>query len=100
MSTAAVILAAGFSTRMGRPNKLLAEVGGEAILRRVIKNVLDIVDLRPVVVVGADAANVSDDITVSASRQHHKPRSGLFFDVDPPDDLARAQRIAEQEVAI
>jgi molybdenum cofactor cytidylyltransferase len=33
---AAIVLAAGRSTRMGGTNKLLAEIGGEAMVRRVV----------------------------------------------------------------
>ena len=52
---AGVILAAGRSTRMGAVNKLLAEVKGVPIVRRVTRTVLDAA-LDPVVVVlGHDA---------------------------------------------
>lgn len=67
MSTAAVILAAGYSTRMGAPNKLSLEVDGEKILRRVVKSVLEVVDHAPVVVLGhesEDVANVVADLPV------------------------------------
>jgi molybdenum cofactor cytidylyltransferase len=46
---AAVVLAAGMSTRMGR-NKMLLEVGGESLIRRAAKNALE-AGLDPVVVV-------------------------------------------------
>jgi molybdenum cofactor cytidylyltransferase len=47
---AAVLLAAGRSTRMGGPNKLLAEIGGRALVRIVAEEVLAS-RARPVVVV-------------------------------------------------
>jgi molybdenum cofactor cytidylyltransferase len=47
---AAIILAAGRSTRMGAQNKLLAEVSGEAMVRRVVKATLAS-RARPVLVV-------------------------------------------------
>lgn len=51
---AAIVLAAGMSTRMGR-NKLLLDLDGEPLLRRVVRRSLD-AGLEPVVVVlGHDA---------------------------------------------
>ncbi len=47
---AAVVLAAGRSTRMGGPNKLLAEIGGRALVRIAVEEVLAS-RARPVVVV-------------------------------------------------
>ncbi|WP_454916503.1 NTP transferase domain-containing protein [Xanthobacter sediminis] len=47
---AAVVLAAGRGTRMGGPNKLLAEVGGRPVVRRVVEAALASC-ARPVVVV-------------------------------------------------
>jgi len=53
-----VVLAAGRSSRMGEANKLLAEVGGVPMVRRVVRTVLD-AELDPVVVVvGHDAERV------------------------------------------
>jgi len=48
--TAAVILAAGRSTRMGGPNKLLAEIGGRSLIRIAAEQVLAS-RARPVIVV-------------------------------------------------
>jgi molybdenum cofactor cytidylyltransferase len=39
-SIAAILLAAGRSTRMGGPNKLLADIGGKPMLRRVVEAAL------------------------------------------------------------
>lgn len=47
---AAIVLAAGQSRRMGGPNKLLAEIGGQPLVRRVVGEVLAS-PARPVVVV-------------------------------------------------
>jgi molybdenum cofactor cytidylyltransferase len=47
---AAVVLAAGRSTRMGGPNKLVAELGGKPLVRRVTEEVLSS-RARPVIVV-------------------------------------------------
>jgi molybdenum cofactor cytidylyltransferase len=56
---AAIVLAAGRSTRMGEANKLLADIGGTAMVRRVVEAVLAS-GARPVLVVtghqGADVA--------------------------------------------
>src|SRR5207247_813255 len=49
-SIAAVVLAAGRSSRMGGPNKLLAEIGGRPLVRIVAEAALTS-QARPVVVV-------------------------------------------------
>jgi molybdenum cofactor cytidylyltransferase len=49
-SVAAIVLAAGRSTRMGGPNKLLADIGGRPLARIVVEQVLAS-RARPVVVV-------------------------------------------------
>lgn len=55
---AAVVLAAGRGTRMGGPNKLLEEVGGISVIRRVVEAALAS-SARPVLVVtGHDHARV------------------------------------------
>lgn len=57
LRVAAVVLAAGMSTRMGS-NKLLAEIEGEALVRRVVRSV-EASGARPVVVVtGYEHASV------------------------------------------
>ncbi len=56
-SVAALILAAGASTRLGQP-KQLVELGGEALLRRAVRTATE-AGLAPVVVVlGASAAQI------------------------------------------
>jgi molybdenum cofactor cytidylyltransferase len=49
-SIAAVVLGAGKSSRMGGPNKLLAEIGGRPLLRIVVEHALKS-QARPVIVV-------------------------------------------------
>ncbi|HEX3858258.1 MAG TPA: molybdopterin-binding/glycosyltransferase family 2 protein [Pseudolabrys sp.] len=55
---AAVILAAGRSTRMGGPNKLLAELGGKPLVRTVTEQVLASKASSVIVVTGHQAAEV------------------------------------------
>ena len=55
---AAVILAAGRSTRMGGPNKLLAELGGKALVRIVTEQALASKASGAIVVTGHQAAEV------------------------------------------
>ncbi len=55
---AAVILAAGRSTRMGGPNKLLAEIGGKTLVRIVAEQVLASKASNVTVVTGHQAAEV------------------------------------------
>lgn len=55
IQVAAVLLAAGSSERFGRENKLLAEIGGEPLLRRVARAVI--------------AAGLSDVVVVTGHQQ-------------------------------
>jgi molybdenum cofactor cytidylyltransferase len=55
---AAIILAAGRSTRMGGPNKLLAELGGKALVRIVSEQVLASKAQGVIVVTGHQAGEV------------------------------------------
>ena len=52
---AAVVLAAGRSTRMGADNKLLADIGGEPMVRRVLGQVLASQAVEVVVLAGHEA---------------------------------------------
>jgi molybdenum cofactor cytidylyltransferase len=58
MSVAAVVLAAGLSTRFGTQNKLLADLGGRCVLRRTLDAVLGVVTVPPLVVLGHEAEAV------------------------------------------
>jgi molybdenum cofactor cytidylyltransferase len=53
---AAIVLAAGRSTRMGHQNKLLADIGGKPMVRRVVETALASV-ARPVLVVTGHQAD-------------------------------------------
>lgn len=79
MTTAAVILAAGFSTRMGAPNKLLMPVAGQPVLRSVVHAVLNSVDTVPLVVLGHEAEEVGKLLT------------GLLVDLVINPDPSRGQ---------
>ena len=57
-NVAAIILAAGRSTRMGGPNKLLAELGGKALVRIVTEQALASKAKDVIVVTGHQAAQV------------------------------------------
>jgi molybdenum cofactor cytidylyltransferase len=63
----AVILAAGLSSRMEGPHKLLLDIGGQPILRRVVTAVLGVAPAEVVVVTGYRASDVTaalDDLAV------------------------------------
>jgi molybdenum cofactor cytidylyltransferase len=60
---AAVILAAGRSTRMGGPNKLLAELGGKTLVRIVAEQALASKASEVIVVTGHQAAEVEKSLT-------------------------------------
>jgi molybdenum cofactor cytidylyltransferase len=55
----AVVLAAGLSSRMGGPHKLLLDAGGEPMLRRVVRAVLAVDPAELVVVTGFRAPEIT-----------------------------------------
>ncbi len=57
-TVSAVVLAAGLSSRMGGPHKLLLDVGGEPMLRRVVRSLLGLTVAEVVVVTGYRAADI------------------------------------------
>lgn len=79
MKAAGVVLAAGFSQRMGKANKLLVELDGAPIVRHVVSTALE-AGLDPVaVVVGHQRAEVRravDGLPVSFA-ENPRPESGL-----------------------
>lgn len=80
---AGIVAAAGASTRMGRRNKLLMEVGGEAMVRRVVATALQ-AGLDPVVVVtGHDREAVEAALADLPCRFVHNPEhmAGLHSSV-------------------
>ena len=57
---AAILLAAGFSQRMGRANKLLLEIDGVALLRRTAEMLVSVPGVRVTAVLGYDAEHTSE----------------------------------------
>lgn len=75
---AAVVLAAGMSTRMGR-NKLLAEIQGEPLVKRVVRSI-EASAARPIIVVtGHDHALICAALADTNAMTVHNPdyRGGL-----------------------
>ena len=75
----ALVLAAGRSTRMGPVNKLLAPLGGRAMVRAVVDELAGS-SVRPVVVVtGHEAERVKEALAGAGARLVHNPeyRQGL-----------------------
>jgi molybdenum cofactor cytidylyltransferase len=70
---AAIILAAGRSTRMGGPNKLLAELNGKALVRIVAEQVLASRAQGAIVVTGHQAERVSEALAGLNVRFEHNP---------------------------
>jgi len=58
VSVGAVVLGAGLSSRMGDENKLLQDLDGEPVIRRVVKQVIDSKATNIVVVLGHQAPEV------------------------------------------
>ena len=70
---AAIVLAAGRSTRMGGPNKLMAEIGGKPLVRHAVEQVLAS-RARPVIVVtGHEPARVEAALAGLDVRFVHNP---------------------------
>ncbi len=55
----AIVLAASLSRRMGAPNKLLLEIGGEALILRVVRACTEATGTPPIVVLGHEADRVA-----------------------------------------
>jgi molybdenum cofactor cytidylyltransferase len=70
---AAVVLAAGRSSRMGGPNKLLAEIGGKALVRIVVDAVLASRALPVVVVTGHQRDKVEAALAGLSVKFVHNP---------------------------
>jgi molybdenum cofactor cytidylyltransferase len=70
---AAIVLAAGRSTRMGGPNKLLAEIGGRPLVRIVTEQALASHAAPVLVVTGHERAKVEAALTGLSLRFVHNP---------------------------
>ena len=66
---AGIVLAAGSSTRMGGPNKMLLEVGGQPLVRRALKAALE-AGLDPVLVV---LGHEADRVRAALAGLDHRP---------------------------
>jgi molybdenum cofactor cytidylyltransferase len=84
-TVSAVVLAAGLSSRMGGPHKLLLDVGGEPMLRRVVRSVLGLNPAEVVVVTGYRADDVKASLDGLPVRFVHNPD---FADGQPGSVLA------------
>lgn len=75
----AVVLAAGASERFGAGNKLLAEIGGETLIRKVVRGCLDGAIAEPVVVTGCDETQIAAALQGLPVRLTHNAawRSGM-----------------------
>lgn len=75
---AAVVLAAGMSRRMGGPNKLLQDVGGENMVVRSLRSVQRAAVDQIVVVLGHGAADVQASVVAALGEQ-----AGIRFATNP-----------------
>jgi len=77
-AVAAIVLAAGASTRMGRPKSLI-EIGGRTILGRMLENLRAARLSSLVVVLGSDAAEVRRRVELGDARvvENPHPEEGL-----------------------
>jgi molybdenum cofactor cytidylyltransferase len=98
-SVAGVVLAAGSSSRMGR-NKLLLEVDGEPLVRRVVGRAVS-AGLRPVlVVVGPDAARVEAALAGLPYRAVPNPDHALGAHVSLRLGISRVPPTARAAVVV
>ena len=70
---AAIVLAAGQSRRMGRSNKLLAEIDGMSMVRRTVRNIGASSVVDTVVVTGHERERVLESLTGLGIRDVHNP---------------------------
>ena len=82
---AAILLAAGFSQRMGRANKLLLEIDGVALLRRTAEMLVSVPGVRVTAVLGYDAEQTSEvlagvDVQYAVNPHYAEgQRSSVFY---------------------
>jgi molybdenum cofactor cytidylyltransferase len=96
VTTTAVLLAAGLSSRMNGPNKLLLDVGGAPLVRRVAEALAAVTDTAPTAVLGRDADQVAQALDGTGFRltridpalgQAQSMRAGLAAALDADDTL-------------
>jgi molybdenum cofactor cytidylyltransferase len=96
VTTTAVLLAAGLSSRMNGPNKLLIDVHGTPLVRRVAGALAAVADTTPTAVLGRDADDVAralDGLGFRLTRidptlgQAHSMRQGLTVALDADETL-------------
>ena len=81
----AILLAAGFSQRMGRANKLLLEIDGVALLRRTAEMLVSVPGVRVTAVLGYDAEQTSEvlagvDVQYAVNPHYAEgQRSSVFY---------------------
>jgi molybdenum cofactor cytidylyltransferase len=71
---AIIVLAAGQSRRMGKDNKLVADVDGTAMVRRSLENLAGVVPDEPIVVTGHEAEIVASALAGLDVKIAHNPR--------------------------
>jgi molybdenum cofactor cytidylyltransferase len=96
VTTTAVLLAAGLSSRMNGPNKLLLDLGGRPLVRRVADALAAVTDTAPTAVLGRDADAVAEALDGTGFRltrvdpalgQAHSMRAGLAAALDADETL-------------
>jgi molybdenum cofactor cytidylyltransferase len=87
-SVAAIVLAAGRSTRMGGPNKLLAEIGGRPLVRIAAEQALASRASPVVVVTGHERARVEAALAGLRVRFAHNPDYALGLSTSLKTGLA------------
>jgi molybdenum cofactor cytidylyltransferase len=96
-TVSAVVLAAGLSSRMGGPHKLLLDVAGEPMLRRVVRAVLDVDPAEVVVVTGYRAEDVVAALDGLPVRFIHNPD---FAEGQPGSVVTGVQALTEVCAAV
>lgn len=71
---AIIVLAAGQSRRMGKDNKLVADVNGTAMVRHTLENIAGVVPDEPIVVTGHEADMVSAALVGLDLKIVHNPK--------------------------
>ncbi|MEP6763777.1 MAG: nucleotidyltransferase family protein [Gemmatimonadaceae bacterium] len=70
MRIAALVLAAGGSSRLGEPKQLLVDLNGETLVHRTVRNAIDAGASPVIVVIGAHAAQVAKSVQDFIESEH------------------------------